>query len=549
MHGVQVDELHAHLVRAHVVDQRGDPRRDAGAPALGVEVAHRDVPRHAHVARRQTAQHELHQAPHFGRIDPVRVLGEQHVGRPCVLLPLLHLLAHLLQVGRQLLHRVVVVLAVKEPHPGVCGHQRVVALAVLRPEVDRQRAGVERLRLEVVPAVLVVHARIEGDAVLHLAVLVDRLHHGAPDVHVLAVAGHQQGVPERVRRAVLEVGAVVGDRLAVLVQTVEAAGVAPAVHAAPPVAAGQAAADLSVQPDVAGDQAVVRVGALDPGVRVLLNPFLVLGIAGGRVGVERHGGGGQVQGYVALDVAVGLEVEQVVVEVAVAAPRLEAPLDLERIAGPVDRLRRAQHRAAAAVQDAADDPVLRVVVGLGRLVGVARQVEAGEAADALPPDHVPGLAQPFLEQAVVALAVVHPVEAGGELLVVHAVGAQLGDRGLGFGVLPDVAVHAAAEQLQHLLGAAEGVEIGPVGHVLRGIVGAVQGAPAHKALEVAALVEVAVVKRRDRRLDGAHQLALQQRPVGWRGGGGDGHGGGGRGSCGHGMLLASGVRSPAMVAE
>ena len=291
------------------------------------------------------------------------------------------------------------------------------------------------------------------------------------------------------------------------------------------------------------------MGALDPGVRVLLDPFLVLGIAGGRVGVERHGGGGQVQGYVALDVAVGLEVEQVVVEVAVAAPRLEAPLDLERIAGPVDRLRRAQHRAAAAVQDAADDAVLGVIVGLRRLVGVARKVEAGEAADALPPDQVPRLAEPLLEQAVVSLAVVHPVEAGGELLVVHAVGAQPGDRGLGFGVLPDVAVHAAAEQLQHLLGAAKGVEVGPVGHVLRGIVGAVQGAPAHKALEEAALVEVAVVERRDRRLDGAHQLALQERPVGGRGGGGDGHGGGGRGSCGHGILLASGVRPPTMVAE
>ena len=323
-----------------------------------------------------------------------------------------------------------------------------------------------------------------------------------------------------------------------LVQAVEAAGVAPAVHAAPPGAAVQAAADLPVQPDVAGDQAVVRVRALDPGVRVLLDPLLVLGVAGGRVGVKGHGGGGQVQGDVAFDVAVGLEVEQVVVEVAVAAPRLEAPLDLERVAGPVDRLRPAQHRTAAAVEDAADDAVLGVVVGLGRLVGVARQVEAGEAADALPPGEVPRLAEPLLEQAVVALAVVHPVEGGRELLVVHAVGAELRDGRPRLRVLPDVALHAAPVQRQHPLGAAQRVEVRPVGHVLGGVVGAVQRPPAREALEVAALVEVAVEERRDRRLDRAHQLAFQERPVRGRGGRGDGHGGGRRGSGEHaGVLL------------
>ena len=157
--------------------------------------------------------------------------------------------------------------------------------------------------------------------------------------------------------------------------------------------------------------------------------------------------------------------------------------------------------------------MLGVVVGLGRLVGVAGQVEAGEALHPLAVGGVPRLAQPLLEQAVVALAVVQRVEAGRVLLVVHAVAAQLGDGGLRLRVLPDVAFDALPVQVVDVARPAERVEVGKGGDVLRRVVGAVQPAPARYALQIALLVEVAVVEDPARLGDGVDQVPLQQRPA------------------------------------
>ena len=83
---------------------------------------------------------------------------------------------------------------------------------------------------------------------------------------------------------------------------------------------------------------------------------------------------------VADDVVVVLEVVEHLLVGAFAVPELEAVLDLDRVAGPVEPGRLAQQRPAAAVEQAADDLVLRVVV---RRAGIFVQVEAGEAPDAL----------------------------------------------------------------------------------------------------------------------------------------------------------------------
>ena len=94
---------------------------------------------------------------------------------------------------------------------------------------------------------------------------------------------------------------------------------------------------------------------------------------------------------------------------AVAAPPgMLAPITIKErtLRNRIVTMRGAQQRAAAAVHDAADDAVLGVVVGLRRLVRVARQVGAGEALHPLAVGGVQRLAQPLLEQAVVALAVV-----------------------------------------------------------------------------------------------------------------------------------------------
>ena len=200
---------------------------------------------------------------------------------------------------------------------------------------------------------------------------------------------------------------------------------------------------------------------------------------------------------------------EVVLVGSVPAVGREAP-GLERLARPVGQLRAAGHRPPAAVHQAADDAMFGVVVGGQRVVA---QVEAGEAPHARLPRGVVRVAQSFLEQRVVALAVVEPVHAGRKLAEVHAVPRQLGGRRARLRVLPDVPVDSRAVAVQQDLRGAQRVQVGQAVDVLRRVVGAVQRSPARHAQQVAARVEVAVVELQVGVRDRVEHLPFEQRPV------------------------------------
>ncbi len=162
---------------------------------------------------------------------------------------------------------------------------------------------------------------------------------------------------------------------------------------------------------------------------------------------------------VADDVVVVLEVVEHLLVVALAVPGLEAILDFDRVAGPVEGRRLAQQRPAAAVEHAADDLVLGIVVGRA---GVFVHVEAGVAADPLAEGAVVGIGQPLQVEDGQPFAVVQPVEHDGELFVVHAVAGERDLRRLGQRVLPQMSFPGLLVKLQHTVGAAQGVQDRPV---------------------------------------------------------------------------------------
>src|SRR5262249_43974650 len=136
----------------------------------------------------------------------------------------------------------------------------------------------------------------------------------------------------------------------------------PAVDTAVPLAVG-GAADRSVEADVRGDDAAVLERALAPGADVREDPFAVLRLACRHEGSERQCGGGEVLGVIADDPAVVLEMLEHLAVAALAVPGPEPSFHVDRIAGPLHRLGLPKQRAAAAVEQAADDPVIGVVVG------------------------------------------------------------------------------------------------------------------------------------------------------------------------------------------
>ena len=176
---------------------------------------------------------------------------------------------------------------------------------------------------------------------------------------------------------------------------------------------------------------------LAPGVDVFEHPGLVAIFVGQHVGVERERRRAQVQRGVADDVVVVLEVlEHLLVAVlAVAGP--EPVLDLDRVAGPVERRRLAEQRAAAAVEQAADDLVLGVVVrrARDRRSGRSRRIASPAAGIATSC----GIAQALEVEDRQPLAVVQPVEHDGEFLVIHPVAGERHVGGLGRGVLAEMA--------------------------------------------------------------------------------------------------------------
>ena len=359
-----------------------------------------------------------------------------------------------------------------------------------------------------VPALVPVHVGVHHLAVDFLLIGVDLVDHLAPHIHVPLVAGEQQRIAEP--GDAQPVGVAVGQSAGLRHHHGEAPPITPAV----PLALG--AADGAVQADLGRDDALVGQGALAPGVHVLQQPLPVLRLAGEQVRVEPQGGGHQILGVVSDNVGVVLKVGQHLLKVALAVPGREAALHLDGIAGPVQGGGVPQKRPAAAVEHAADDLALAVVVG-GR--GVVAQVEAGVPLDPPLKVAVARVGQALQVEDREALAVVHPVEGDRKLPVVHAVAGKGHVDSPGFGVLAQVPLPGLLVQVQDDIGRAQGVQDGPTREALDGVVRPVVAAPALDAAHVPALVKVVVEEFLARPGLGPEQLPLQQGP-GRRGSGG-----------------------------
>ena len=153
----------------------------------------------------------------------------------------------------------------------------------------------------------------------------------------------------------------------------------PAVNAAVPFAVSRAA-DLSIQPDVRGDDIAVGDHPFPPGADVLEQPIAIFPLAGEHGGIHRQRGRQQVERVIADDVVVILEVGDHLFVACLAVSEIEAVFDLNWIAGPIEAGRLSQQRSAASVEQALDDAMLRVVV---RRAGIFVHVEAGESPHAL----------------------------------------------------------------------------------------------------------------------------------------------------------------------
>ncbi len=216
--------------------------------------------------------------------------------------------------------------------------------------------------------------RVERPAAFYLRVGIDRVDLLAPGVQEAVVAGEEERVAEAVDPHVVIVAIHgpardgIDDRES------------PAVHAAVPLAAA-GAADRAVEADIGRDDPAVVDHPLAPGADVVEDPLLVAVLVGEHVGVERQVGGAQVQGVIADDVVVVLEVLEHLGVAVLAVAEPEPALDLDRVAGPVEGRRLAEQGAPAAVEQAADDLDLRIVI---RRAGIVAQVEPGKARDPLP---------------------------------------------------------------------------------------------------------------------------------------------------------------------
>ena len=209
---------------------------------------------------------------------------------------------------------------------------------------------------------------------------------------------------------------------------------------------------------------------------------------------------------IADNVVVVLEMLEHLLVASLGVAEVEAVLDLDGVAGPVQRGRLAQQRAAAAVEETANDLVLGIVVGRPRIFV---EIKAREAADAATEGPVVRVGKPLHVEGRQSLAVVQPVEHDRELLVVHSIPSEGNFLRPGGGVLPEVPLPGFLVEPEDAIGCAEGVQNGPVRTVLDGVVGSVIAAPAFHTQQIAALIEVALEELLTRRRVGPQQLPFE----------------------------------------
>ena len=130
----------------------------------------------------------------------------------------------------------------------------------------------------------------------------------------------------------------------------------------------------------------------------------------------------------------------------------EASFNLDGITGPVQAGGFPKERAAAAVEHASDDLVLRIVVPGLRIL---THVHSGPAEGALAEEVVVGIGHPLQRECREPLAVMEPVEHHGELFVVHPVARERHVNSFCFGVLPKMTFPRLLVHVQDVIRGAE----------------------------------------------------------------------------------------------
>ena len=175
---------------------------------------------------------------------------------------------------------------------------------------------------------------------------VDRVRYGPPRVDIFLIAGDEQGVVETHE----------GARDAVAVLRFASDGVyrteAPAIGAAPPSAVGPTR--LAVKPHVARNHAAVLRHAREPRVHVVDDPSLVARFVREKIGVGRQHRRHEVDKMIADDLGVVAIVVEKLRVGALAVTKLEA-VRVKRVADPIERRCRSQHRTITTVLQRADD--------------------------------------------------------------------------------------------------------------------------------------------------------------------------------------------------
>ena len=397
-------------------------------------------------------------------------------------------------------------------------------VAVHRPQVNLRSAAEVRLAAEEVPlglavlgvmARVAVHRRVDFLAIDDLLLGIDEIKLLAENVDIGMITGQQECVAES-RPTTGSYGVAVRDLVNFAVVDREV----PAVRALPPLAV-VLAADFTVKPDIGRYHPTGFGYPAFPGVDILERPIAVLVFMGEHVGAQSQVRSPEIERMVTDAVEIlGTVGQHLVVDgheidelVASMRPVQYVKHPRHRIADPVVGRRLVHHRPLAAIPNAANNLVLGIVVGGG---WIFVHVQPGEAFHAGAEGSVRRLGEALEHDAPHPFAGMEPVGLSDELLVVGAVFRQLGQGRFQLSVLLVVAFEPLLEKLQDFIGAAKGVEQGPVVVGLDGVVGAVERAPARSMQQIAAVIDVAVTEVKDGPGVGVKKSALHQRPAGGR---------------------------------